>query len=201
VPHKNIFSFYLKENNIINQKVPFPTHTKRGGGGPPPPPPPSFVCCFTDTVCEPQDMESSVAYCITANCEMYRVSARVWQGHVYFRLHFVFANKIEINWPFFQWNVLGQMCRLSDSAGTDSVPMHRMFLKPRKNYTSWRVSLPENISLNFRRKNFSADINNRINRGWAAIRKLSRILWDRDVTVMWPWCDPQNKDSYLPCNS
>ena len=49
------------------------------------------------------------------------------------------------------------------------------------------------------------------------ITKLNSSLWDRDVTpktavcgtVMWPpkqqfvgqWCDPQNKDSHLSCNS
>jgi len=37
--------------------------------------------------------------------------------------------------------------------------------------------------------NHEPQINERINRGRAAITKLNSILWDRDVTVMWPWCD------------
>jgi len=42
--------------------------------------------------------------------------------------------------------------------------------------------------------NHEPEINDRINRRRAAITKLNSILWDRDVT-------PQNKDSYLSCNS
>ena len=43
--------------------------------------------------------------------------------------------------------------------------------------------------------NYEPEINDRINRGRAAITKLNSILWDRDVTP------PPNKDSYLSCNS
>jgi hypothetical protein len=42
--------------------------------------------------------------------------------------------------------------------------------------------------------NYELEINDRINRGRAAITKLNSVLWDRDVT-------PQNKDSHLSCNS
>jgi len=42
--------------------------------------------------------------------------------------------------------------------------------------------------------NHEPEINDRINTGRAAVTKLNSILWDHDVT-------PQNKDSYLPCNS
>ena len=34
--------------------------------------------------------------------------------------------------------------------------------------------------------NHESEINDRINTGRAAITKLNSILWDRDVTVMWP---------------
>ena len=42
--------------------------------------------------------------------------------------------------------------------------------------------------------NHEPEINDRINRGRVAVTKLNSILWDRDV-------NPQNKDSYLSCNS
>jgi len=41
--------------------------------------------------------------------------------------------------------------------------------------------------------NHEPEINDRINRGRAAITKLNSILWDCDVTP--------KKDSYLSCNS
>ena len=42
--------------------------------------------------------------------------------------------------------------------------------------------------------NYEPEINDRINRGRAALTKLNNVLWDRDVTL-------QNKDSHLSCNS
>jgi hypothetical protein len=42
--------------------------------------------------------------------------------------------------------------------------------------------------------NYEPEINDRINRGQAAISKLNSILWDRDVTS-------KTKDSYSSCNS
>jgi len=42
--------------------------------------------------------------------------------------------------------------------------------------------------------NHEPQINDRINRGRAAITKLNSILWDRDVTL-------KTKDSHLSCNS